>query len=82
MSDQPNILLILVSISLGILLINTMLLLRGHHCRNRHAEHWYNGEEVDLSDYGQKTKRACSCPSYGFKNQVNMPFNDDSSLYK
>jgi len=80
MSDQPNILLILVSISLGILLINTMLLLRSHRCR--HAEHWYNGEEVDVSDYGQKTKRACSCPGYGFKNQVNMPFNDDSNLYK
>ena len=33
-------------------------------------------------DYGQKTYAGCNCTSYGTKTNMNMPFNDDSSLYK
>ena len=32
-------------------------------------------------DYGQKTYAGCSCANYGVKNNMNMPFNDDSNLY-
>ena len=32
-------------------------------------------------DYGQKTYAGCSCVGYGVKNNLNMPFNDDSNLY-
>jgi hypothetical protein len=33
-------------------------------------------------DYGQKTYAGCSCRGYGVKSNVNMPFNNDSDLYK
>jgi hypothetical protein len=81
-----NLLITLVAIGLGIALINTMLLVS--HIRDMRERHesWdngiYNGLEQDLTDMGQKTKKACSCTSYGAPNNVNMPFNDDSSLYK
>lgn len=32
-------------------------------------------------DYGQKTYAGCSCVGYGVKNNINMPFNNDSNLY-
>lgn len=32
-------------------------------------------------DYGQKTYAGCSCVGYGAKNNRNMPFNNDASLY-
>lgn len=84
-----NLLITLVAIGLGIALINTILLIS--HIRDaRHShdgeESWdngmYNGIDQDRKDFGQKTKKACSCTSYGANNNTNMPFNDDSSLYK
>ena len=79
-----NLLITLVAICLGIALINTILLV--FHIREMRNESWdngiYNGIDQDMTDFGQKTKKACSCTSYGAKNDVNMPFNDDSSLYK
>ena len=88
-----NLLITLVAIVLGVVLINTILMIwhiRDFRDMNEKSESslesWpngmYNGLEQDTSDMGQKTKRACSCVSYGTNNDVNMPFNDDSSLYK
>ena len=67
----------LLIVSLVLTITNTVMLSR--HISNQ-KENWVNGGEV--ADNALHTKRACSCPSYGFKNQVNMPYNDDSDLYR
>jgi hypothetical protein len=36
---------------------------------------------LDDEDYGQKTYAGCACHGYGVKNNINMPFNNDSNLY-
>ena len=41
----------------------------------------YVGPMEDDEDYGQKTYAGCSCTGYGVKNNLNMPFNNDSNLY-
>jgi hypothetical protein len=41
----------------------------------------YHKPMANDEDYGQKTYAGCSCVGYGLKNNVNMPFNDDSNLY-
>lgn len=82
--SEHNLLITLVAIGLGIALINTILLV--YHIREMRNESWdngyYNGIDQDMTDFGQKTKAACSCTSFGAKNDVNMPPHDDSSLYK
>lgn len=82
-----NLLITLVAIGIGIALINTFLLvshIRDFHKKNE--ETWdngsYDGISQDLTDQGQKTKKACSCVGYGTPNGINMPPHDDSSLYK
>jgi hypothetical protein len=41
----------------------------------------YSKPMANDEDYGQKTYAGCSCVGYGVKNNVNMPFNNDSNLY-
>jgi hypothetical protein len=88
-----NLLITLVAIGLGILLINTILLVshvkdsrRDRDDRENyvHTDMWdnggvYNGIGVDSNPF--QTKLACSCSGYGVKRNQNMPFDDDSNLY-
>lgn len=68
-------------ILIALLLINcilTLIMIR----KKPESENWDNGFGwTDDDDYGQKTYAGCSCVGHGVKNNVNMPFNDDSNLY-
>jgi hypothetical protein len=50
---------------------------------NPTAQYFYVKPPVEDNDkdYGQKTYAGCSCVGHGVKNNINMPFNDDSNLY-
>jgi hypothetical protein len=88
--DDTNLLLTMVAIGIGILLVNTILLvLHIKEMKHHRSEHW-NAPNVESitgnamaspDDVGQM-KRIPSCTSYGVPNHNNMPFNDDSSLYR
>ena len=92
--DNSHILITLVAISIGILLVNTILLISNAR-RNSESpnirDNWdggkgmfdnggvYNGIGEDSNPF--RTKMACACSGYGVKRTENMPFNDDSNLY-
>lgn len=96
MSDNNNLMLTLLSVSIGVLLINTILLIshmkRDTRERERESREnfksnmWdnggvYNGIGTDNNPF--QTKLARSCSGYGVQRPLNqdMPFNDDSNLY-
>lgn len=64
-----------------LLLLNTGLLVYVTVKQNKTNEGWSNSDYSEDEDYGQKTYAGCSCAGYGFKNNKNMPFMDDSNLY-
>jgi hypothetical protein len=94
MSDNNNLMLTLLSVSIGVLLINTILLVS--HMKKDSRDHskenfkdnmmWdnggiYNGIGTDNNPF--QTKLARSCSGYGVSRPLNqdMPFNNDSNLY-
>jgi len=96
-SNDHNLLVTLVSIGIGILLINTILLISNMRKMKKKEDYenyeqgkmnkmWdnggiYNGIGTDSNPF--ETKMACSCSGYGVNRAEsgNMPFNDDSNLY-
>lgn len=63
-----------------LLVVNLILVSYNLYINNKNKkEKWNNPDLKD--DYGQKTYAGCSCVAHGVKNNMNMPFNDDSGLY-
>jgi hypothetical protein len=99
MSSEDNQLLVtMVAIGIGILIVNTILLIlhmkQMKHQHQRDDRYYYQEEyaapnaeaifsnvKTSPDDVGQM-RQVASCTSYGVKNNQNMPFNNESSLYR
>lgn len=68
------IILLLVNLFLQVILLTRK--------KNENWSDGFGGKGDDKDDYGQLTYSGCNCSRVSTKTNQNVPFNDDSFLYK